>query len=512
MDNSVGRVELVRSEICIVRGIEGVGLGNVVAFSSGIKGIVLGFDHEDAEVVVLSNFNQIKKGDLVRVIAKRQMIGISDQLIGRVISPLGEPMDGYGTIDIPQDSYYPIEEMARPIYQREIVNRPLQTGCMIIDSQIPIGLGQRELLLGEKKSGQNDTAIDIICNQARLKTDMICIYVAIAAETAGTKRRIEQLQMNSGLRNTIVVVGRTAEAASLNYITPMVGVTIAEWFANRGKDVLIVFDNLTQHAKVYRQMSLLLERPASREAYPGDVFYLHSRLLERCGAFSKEAGGGTITALPIVETQTEDMTDYITTNLMSITDGHVLFRRSLANKGNQPPIDSGFSVSRIGGQAQLPLMRRLSEVFRSITVRYEEVAHYMSFGNDVGYESYAAYELGLRAQAILQQGHDDFCSTVAECFLIYMVVSQKIKEWDVSQIPKLKRSVIEFIGSAPYVDILNQSILSMDYEHVEVAFNECLSDYLKSENAVKPVKKVASSVAEIETLDDILRSDDEILR
>jgi F-type H+-transporting ATPase subunit alpha len=505
---SVGRVELVRSEICVVKGIQGVGLGNVVSFSSGACGIVFGFNHDNAEIVMLDSFSQVKKGDLVRVIASRMEINVSEALIGRVIDPLGVPLDGMGVIESAQNSLHSIEAKARPVSQRSIINRPLQTGYLAIDSQIPIGLGQRELLLGEKKSGQKDLAMDIVCNQARLNTDLICVYVAIDAETAAVKRRIERLKKCGGLNRTVVVVGRTAEAASLNYIAPMVGTTIAEWFANKGRNVLIVYDDLTRHAKAYRQMSLLLERPASREAYPGDVFYLHSRLLERCGSFSQAAGGGTITALPIVETQTEDTTDFITTNLMSITDGHVLFKQSLANQGEQPPIDCAFSVSRIGGRAQLPLVRTLSEELKGIMIHYEEVARLMSFGTDLGSESLAIYELGLRAKAVLQQGHDDCYSPIAESILMFLVVSKKAKLWPESQMPELQAQLVNFIKKEPYINILNTSVLNMPYKHAEVVLNECLDDFIKDSNTLKPIEKTKRLVAEIESLDGLLRDDD----
>jgi len=510
--DSVGRVELVRSEICIVKGIQSVGLGNVVRFSSGARGIVLGFDHADAEIALLSSFIQVKKGDLVRVIAERMTVDIGEALIGRVIDPLGVPLDGLGTVEIPQNSSFPIETNARPVYQRAVIAKPLQTGYLTIDSQIPIGLGQRELLLGEKRSGLNDLAIDIICNQARLNTGLVCIYVAIDAETAAAKRRIERLQKQGGLERTVVIMGRTAEAASLNYIAPMVGATIAEWFANQGRDVLIVYDDLTRHAKVYRQMSLLLERPTSREAYPGDIFYLHSRLLERSGAFNETAGGGTITALPIVETQSEESTDYITTNLMSITDGHVLFRQTLANQGNQPPIDSGFSVSRIGGRAQVPLVRTLSEKLKGITIQYEEVARFMSFGSDLGAESLKAYELGLRAKAVFQQGHDEFYSHIEQCVLMFLVVSEKAKQWGESQMNQVKKELLEFMRQAPYNQILNDSILTMPYDHAEVVLRECIEDFQKKAGTIKPTEKRERLVAEIETLNGLLQENEEILK
>lgn len=509
--DSVGRVELVKGEVCMVGGIVGVGLGNVVEFSSGVQGIVLGFQKARAEVAVFDSATIIRKGDLVRVVADKMTVGVGEELLGRVISPLGVPLDGKGVVEIPHNSHFPIESMAKPIYQREIINRPLQTGYLTIDSQIPLGLGQRELLLGERNSGQDDIAIDIICNQARLNTGLICVYVGIDSEAASTKRYVERLIQHGAMNQSVVVLGRTSEAASINYIAPMVGATIAEWFAAHGKDVLVVFDDLTHHAKVYRQISLLLDRPASREAYPGDIFYLHSRLLERSGSFNQSAGGGTITALPIVETQNEDATDYITTNLMSITDGHVLFRQSLVNKGDQPPIDSGFSVSRIGGQAQTPLMRSLSEKVKGILIRYEEVARFMSFGADLASDSLAAHDLGLAAHMVFQQSHDTYYTPIEEVVLLYIVVSGQISRWGEDQISIVVSQLVEFIRREPYVNILNSSLLSMSYENAVVALEDCIKDFIKSPDTIKPIEKRDRLVAEIETVSELLRDNEEIL-
>lgn len=506
----VGRVELVRGEICIVRGIEGVGLGNVVVFSSGAQGLVLGFNKTDAEVALLGTDIQIKKGDLVRVADQRMTIGVGEALLGRVINPLGEPIDGKGAIEIPQASRMPVEAVARPIYQREIIKRTFQTGYLTIDSQIPLGLGQRELLLGERNSGQNDLAVDIICNQARLNTGLICVYVGIDSEAAAAKRRIARLTEQGAIQNSVVIIGRTSEAASLNYVAPMAGTAVAEWFASQGKDVLIVYDNLTNHAKVYRQISLLLERPASREAYPGDIFYLHSRLLERSGSFNQSAGGGTITALPVVETQSEEATDYITTNLMSITDGHVLFRQSLANKGDQPPIDSGFSVSRIGGQAQLPLVRALSEKIKGVLIRYEEVAKFMSFGTDLASESLAAYDLGLFTHIIFQQSHDTYYSPKEECVLMHLVVSEKIRRWQEHQIATVAEQLVAFIRKEPYATILNASIPTMTYDNAKPALDDCITAFINSPDSIKPEEKQERLVAEIETVSDLLKTTENV--
>jgi len=511
MDN-IGRVDSVRNEICFVTALEGVGLGNVVSFSSGARGLVLGFEGTRAEVIMLHGFAQVKKGDLVRVSAPLMTTKVSNALLGRVIDPLGTPLDGLGEVETYEGVDLPIESPARPIYQRAIINRPLVTGYMVIDSQIPIGLGQRELLLGEKKSGQTDTAIDILCNQAKLDTGLIPIYVAIDAETAGTKRRIERLEKSGALKNGLVIVGRTAQAAALNYIAPMVGVTIAEWFASKGKNVLIVFDDLTRHAKVYRQIALLLGRPASREAYPGDIFYLHSRLLERCGSFNAMAGSGTITGLPIVESQSEEATDYVTTNLMSITDGHVLFRQTLANRGNRPPIDSGFSVSRIGGRAQMPLIRTLSEKLKEIIIRYEEVIRFMAFGSDLSESARPAYEIGIRASNIFQQDHNDGYSNVQQAVLMYFIISRTANSWSEDQMPALCKYIADMVTNKPYSDVLNQSMLAMPFDHAEILLKEFMVDLAKAPGVPVRAERKERLVAETETLEGVLRNDEEILK
>jgi F-type H+-transporting ATPase subunit alpha len=506
--DSIGRVESVRSEICIVKGMNGVGLSNVVSFSSGGQGIVLGFEGNRAQIIMLNNYDQMKKGDLVRVIAKTPTTMVGKNLLGRVIDPMGQPVDGRGALDSVNAVELPIEAIARPIYQRAIVDKPLRTGYTVVDSQIPIGLGQRELLLGERKSGQNDIAIDIICNQARLNTGTICVYVAIDAETAATKRRIERLSANGALENTVVIFGQTAAAASINYIAPMVGMTIAEWFSSQGNNVLIVFDDMTRHAKVYRQLSLLLNRPASREAYPGDIFYLHSRLLERSGAFNEHGGNGTITALPIVETPTEEATDYITTNLMSITDGHVLFRQALANKGLRPPIDSGFSVSRIGGRVQPPLIRQLSEELKEVLIRYGEIERFMAFGTDLNGDTLQMYELGRRAYSVFDQTPDEFYTQLQQAVLLYFITSKRVLDWQNEQIRQVKQQLLAFMAKPPYDKLLNDTLLLSADEKTLLPLKEFLDDFKKSPDTPKPIEGTHRLVAETETISSILRNDE----
>lgn len=509
MNPDVGVVESVKNEICTVKGLRTIGLSNVVTFSSGGQGIVLGFNPYEAQVIMFKDYRQVKRGDLVRIVADAPSITVSESLLGRVIDPLGEPIDGLGVIDSVSAQSRPIESRARPVYQRRIIDQPLQTGYIMIDSQIPIGLGQRELLLGERKSGQNDLAVDIICNQARLNTGLISVYVIVDAETALAKRRIERLASEGALKNTVVVLGRAAQAASLNYVAPMAGTSIAEWFADSGRDVLIIYDDMSRHAKVYRQLSLLLNRPASREAYPGDIFYLHSRLLERSGAFNEQAGGGSITALPIVETQTEEATDFITTNLMSITDGHVLFRQTLANKGVTPAVDSGFSVSRIGGRAQHRLIRELSEKIKSITIRYAEIERFLAFGTDMSTSSRDAYELGKGAAAVMNQTASQFYSPVQQVVLMYLIVSKEITRWDESQVGAVKDALLQFLARPPYADLMNEAMLELGIKEASLMLQDCLKDFRQSPDTPQPIEKKSTLTAETETISQILHENEE---
>ena len=508
--DSVGRVESVRSEVCIVSGLSGVGLSNVVKFSSGGEGIVFGFERDIAQIVMFKNFEQVKKGDLVRVSGELISTFVNDNLRGRVIDPLGNALDGRGAINELGGERIPIENAARPIYQRALVTTGLHTGITIIDSQIPVGRGQRELLLGERNTGQTELATSVIINQAKLKSNVLSIYVAIDAESSTTKRRIERLTKTGAMDNTIVIFGRTAAAAAVNYIAPMVGAAVAEWFAAKGNNVLLVFDDLSRHAKVYRQLSLLLDRPASREAYPGDIFYLHSRLLERCGAFNEYAGNGTITALPVVETPSEEATDYITTNLMSITDGHILFRKALVNKGVHPPVDSGFSVSRIGGRVQPKLLREISEHIKEVLIRYGEIERFLAFGSDLNSESLEFYELGRRAYGVFEQTHDDCRTPIGQTVLLYLVHSKHALKWANEQMPEIVDQLLAFIAKPPYDNLLTSGLLATGLAEAKMTLEECIKDFIKNPETSKPTEKKRHLTAETETISGILRESEEV--
>jgi len=501
--SGIGRVEAVAGEICSVGGLRNISLSNVVEFSSGERGLVLGFTDKLTQIVVIGDYHNIKKGDLAKVESDELRIRVSNELIGRIIDPLGNPLDGKGKVE--EGEYYYIESPAKGVSERAQITKPLLTGFLIIDSQIPIGQGQRELLVGDKKIGKGDTAAAIIGNQTRTNSGIIGIYVTIDAQTTAVKRRISQLEQYGALKNSVVIVGRASDSSTINYIAPMSAITIAEVFAKQGKDVIVVFDNLTRHAKVYRQISLLLKRAPGREAYPGDVFYLHSRLLERCGCFAESVGGGSITALPIVETQGEEITDYITTNLMSITDGHILFRLSLANKGIRPAVDSAFSVSRIGGRAQPKIIRELSDQLKDEVVRFHEVEKFAMVGSELQPETLEIIELGERIVLLFNQTVKDIFSLDQEILLLYFVLSKIILNWEIRDIPAVRTQLLEFTNHDSYKKMINGLVNASKTEEIKPVLDKILSDFMSDPKTIAKIEKKDPSPAERESVVDLLK-------
>lgn len=499
----IGRVESVSNEICFASGLESAGLNNVVEFSAGEKGLVLGYTQEEVQIVILGNYHNIKKGDLVKIANDSFKISVSPALLGRIIDPLGNPLDGKGKIEQGTERY--IDSQAKGISERNFITQPLSTGFLIIDSQIPIGVGQRELFVGDKKIGKGEVGVAIIANQTRTNSGIISIYVGIDHQTPAIKRRIQQLKDADALKNTIVIAGRASDSASMNYLAPMTAVTIAEVLAAEGKDVLVVFDNLTRHAKVYRQLSLLLNRAPGRDAYPGDVFYLHSRLLERCGRFSDNSGGGSITAIPIVGIQGEEITDYITTNLMSITDGHILFRTALANQGIRPAIDSGFSVSRIGGRAQPKVLRQLSDQLRMLIVNYHEVEKYVAFGTELQADTLEMIELGKRVYQFFKQDTTELFSLDEEIALIYFLTSKLVLGWEVDQMLTLRKQFLEFSREEAARAKLQTFVNAEKLEDIEPSLKDLLTEFTNRPETIKQIEKKQASPAEQETIIDLLK-------
>jgi F-type H+/Na+-transporting ATPase subunit alpha len=400
----VGEVVAVGDGIARVAGLRGCASMEMVRIENNrsadaIYGLVLNLEEDAVGVVVLETSAAIKEGDIVKRTEKILSIPVSDEIIGRVVDPLGRPLDTKGAIAASKD--YPVEKVAPGVITREPVSEPVQTGIKAIDAMIPIGRGQRELIIGDRQTGKTTIALDTILNQKG--QSMICIYVAIGQKESNVARAIKKLEDAGAMEYSIVVVAGASEAASLLYIAPYAATAIAEYFMDQGKDVLVVYDDLTKHAAAYRELSLLLRRPPGREAYPGDIFYLHSRLLERSCRRNKEHGGGSITALPVIETQAGDVSAYIPTNVISITDGQIYLESGLFYKGIRPAINVGLSVSRVGSSAQIKAMKKNAGRIKLALAQYRELEAFSQFASDIDVETRKQLERGARFTELLKQ-------------------------------------------------------------------------------------------------------------
>jgi F-type H+-transporting ATPase subunit alpha len=395
----VGYVLEVGDGIARLSGLSGVMAGELLEFPGGVMGIALNLEEDNVGVVIMGDYTEIKEGDLVRSTGRIASVPVGDSLIGRVVNALGQPVDGKGPVRA--DSYRPIERIAPGVVYRQNVNTPVQTGIKAIDSMDPIGRGQRELIIGDRQTGKTALAIDTIINQKG--KDLICIYVAIGQKLAQVAQVVATLEEFGAMEHTIVVVAGASEPAALQYIAPYAGCAIGEDFMERGMDALVVYDDLTKHAWAYRQISLLLRRPPGREAYPGDVFYLHSRLLERAACMHNDYGGGSLTALPMIETQAGDVSAYIPTNVISITDGQIYLESDLFYAGIRPAVNVGLSVSRVGGDAQVKAMRQVAGRLRLELASFRELAAFAQFGSDLDKATRAQLDRGQRLTELLKQ-------------------------------------------------------------------------------------------------------------
>ena len=377
--NDVGTVVTIGDGIALLYGLDNAMLGELLLFPNNVYGMVMNLEEDSVGVVILGDDSKIKEGDIVRRTSKVVEVPVGDELLGRVVNALGKEIDGNGPINCKVTS--PIEKLAPSIMSRESVNSPLETGIKCIDSVIPIGKGQRELIIGDRQTGKTAIAIDAIINQKG--KNVICIYVAIGQKNSSVAKIVDRLNHYGCMDYTIVVNASASESSPMLYIAPFSGVTMAEYWASQGKDVLIVFDDLSKHAVAYRALSLLLKRSPGREAFPGDIFYLHSRLLERCAKLNKEHGGGSITALPIIETQAGDISAYIPTNVISITDGQIFLSTDLFNSGQRPAIDTEHSVSRVGSAAQFKAMKKVSSSLKMTLANFRELQSFTQFGSDI---------------------------------------------------------------------------------------------------------------------------------
>ena len=396
-----GTVISVGDGIARIYGLKNALAGELLSFPNGVQGMVMNLEYDNIGCVILGDDTKIKEGDTVTRTGKVISIPVGENLLGRVVSPLGKALDGRGAIKTTETR--PMEVIAPGVVERQPVKEPLQTGLKAIDAMVPIGRGQRELIIGDRQTGKTAVAIDTIINQKQEKSGVICIYVAIGQKQSTIAQVVKTLEDVGALEYTIVVSASASDPASLLYIAPYAGCAMGEYFMWKGKDVLIIYDDLSKHAQAYRQMSLLLRRPPGREAYPGDVFYLHSRLLERACKLSKENGGGSLTALPIIETQANDISAYIPTNVISITDGQIYLDTRLFRSGIKPAIDVGLSVSRVGGSAQRKAMRQVAGTLRIDLAQYQELASFAQFGSELDKESQAQLARGQRLRELLKQ-------------------------------------------------------------------------------------------------------------
>jgi F-type H+-transporting ATPase subunit alpha len=440
-----GTVVEVGDGIARVHGLRGVMASEIVEFADrGVVGLAFNLEEDTVGVIILGDYTKIQEGDLVKSTGRIIQVPVGDALIGRVVNALGEPIDGKGPIRT--DRFRPVERIAPGVIYRKGVDTPVQTGIKAIDAMIPIGRGQRELIIGDRQTGKTAIAIDTIINQKG--GNLICIYVAIGQKASAVAQTVATLERFGAMEHTIVVAATAADPAPLQYLAPYAGCAMGEEFMEQGKDALVIYDDLTKHAWAYRQISLLLRRPPGREAYPGDIFYLHSRLLERAARMAPEYGGGSLTALPIIETQANDVSAYIPTNVISITDGQIYLEPDLFYAGIRPAINVGISVSRVGGDAQLRAMRQVAGRLRLDMAQFRELAAFAQFGSELDKATRARLERGLRIQEVLKQPQYRPYPVEQQVMIIYAVTNGYLDDVPVSKVAAWEGRFHEFMAMA----------------------------------------------------------------
>ncbi len=459
----VGTVISVGDGIALIYGLEKAMLGELLIFPHGVSGMVMNLEPDHVGAVLLGDADKIKEGDIVKKSNAVMEVPVGDALLGRVVNSLCEPIDGLGPIKTSKTR--PIEVIAPGVIKRKSVDTPLMTGIKAIDAITPIGRGQRELIIGDRQTGKTAIAIDTIINQKG--TGVYCIYVAIGQKNSTVAQIVDKLRQYGALDYTVVLSAGASESAPMQYIAPYAGCSIAEEWLYQGKDVLIVYDDLSKHAVAYRALSLLLKRSPGREAYPGDIFYLHSRLLERACKLNEENGGGSITALPIVETQAGDISAYIPTNVISITDGQIFLITDLFNSGQRPAIDVGLSVSRVGGAAQYKAMKQVSGSLKIDLASYNEMKSFSQFGSDLDASTVKIIKHGEVLEEILKQGQYKPCTLDREIFELYMGKNGYLDEFPVTEVNKIINSAYNYVANnnkAILDSINNDKVLSIETE------------------------------------------------
>lgn len=451
---SIGSVLSVGDGIAIVYGLKDAMMGELLVFPKDVTGLVFNLEEDAVGVILLGQSHFIKEGDLVKTTGKIFEVPVGEALLGRVVNPLGQPLDGKGVIDTKKT--LPVEKRAFGVMQRQAVDTPMETGIKVIDALVPIGRGQRELIIGDRQTGKTTLAIDTIINQQG--KDVICVYVAIGQKESTVSALVQELEEHNALSYTIVVNAGASQEGTLLYLAPFAGVTMAEYFMELGKDVLIVYDDLSKHAVAYRELSLLLRRPPGREAYPGDVFYLHSRLLERAARLSPGLGGGSITALPIIETKAGDISAYIPTNVISITDGQIFLESELFYSGIRPAINAGLSVSRVGGAAQWKGMKKVAGTIRINLANYRELESFAQFGSDLDPTAKRRLERGRKTVELLKQDVHEIIDMPTQILSIYALSNGYLDDVHMDDVKKFETELRLGLQSDPLGQRIYQTL------------------------------------------------------
>ena len=457
---NIGRVVQVGDGIALIHGLDKAMSSELLVFPNGVYGMVQNLESDCVGAILLGESSKVKEGDIVKCSGRILEVPVGENFIGRVVNPLGQPIDGLGPIE--SDKTRPIEVKATGVMDRQSVNTPLQTGIKVLDALVPIGRGQRELIIGDRQTGKTSIAVDTILNQKG--QNVICIYVAIGQKESTVSSVYETLKESGAMDYSIIVSASASNPAPMLYLAPYSGVTMAEYFMFQGKDVLIVYDDLSKHAVAYREMSLLLHRPPGREAYPGDVFYLHSRLLERAARLNDKLGGGSITALPIIETQAGDISAYIPTNVISITDGQIYLQADYFYRGIRPAINPGLSVSRVGGAAQTKAVKKVSGTLRLDLASYRELESFAQFGSDLDASTKARLERGKRTQEILKQDLHKTISMEEEAVILYCLTNSHLDNIEIEDLQRFEEALyndmkIDEIGKSIAESIRTNKVL-----------------------------------------------------
>jgi F-type H+-transporting ATPase subunit alpha len=474
--NVIGFISKVEDVVVLAEGLSKISYGEIVLFERTKQlGMTLDLNEDSTGLIVLGDSTSLKQGDKIIALGKQLSIDVSDEILGRHIDPMGNPKDGR-ELKYAKPQSMLLERIAAGVIERKPVDRPMQTGIMAIDAMVPIGRGQRELIIGDRQTGKTAIAIDAIINQKH--ENVICIYVSIGQKASKIARIVDVLKKHDAMGHTIIVSATAAESASSQYIAPYTGVAIAEYFMEKGKDVLIIYDDLTKHAWAYRELSLLLKRPPGREAYPGDVFYLHSRLLERAVQLSDEMGGGSITALPIIETQAGDVSAYIPTNVISITDGQIYLEADLFNSGVKPAISSGISVSRVGGAAQIKAMKKVAGKLRLELAQFTELSAFAQFGSDLDKDTQKKLDKGARLVEVLKQDQYKPLEVAKQVVILYAATQtdalekikiEDMKLWTSNLLDLLDNTHTQVVEMIIKEKVLSEEIISKIEEVIKLS-------------------------------------------